>query len=402
MNIEHQIIGCLFDKPELAKTMQVRLDHFDGFCEREMFKNLVDLIGEGLTPDAVLLAERIEQRSGQNMLPEIADLLGGAWSLGNATAYQDSLIRRYRHSQQVKVAGEFYRASQAGDEAALNELMAAMKTMDQPLVQYKSLRELMPQVIAEIDDIHNGEGPTGVMTGITKLDHKTGGLQPTDLVIIAARTSVGKTAFMMNIAANLGDTAGGVVSGEQASNQIVQRVLANKSQVSAQDMRTGGLDAEGFQSMVNAGLSMMDRPLYIADISRPSIDQVEATARQMHYEQGIKILFVDYLQLIKNSAYPDRRLQVDDISKRLKGLALDLHIPVVCLAQLNRDAVDRMPRISDLKESGAIEEDADQVILLSRDDDERQIWVDVQKNRNGEVGSFPCGWDAKSMRVVNI
>ena len=83
MNIEHQIIGCLFDKPELAKTMQVRLDHFDGFCEREMFKNLVDLIGEGLTPDAVLLAERIEQRSGQNMLPEIADLLGGAWSLGN-------------------------------------------------------------------------------------------------------------------------------------------------------------------------------------------------------------------------------------------------------------------------------------------------------------------------------
>ena len=402
MNFEHQIIGCLFEQPGLAKTLQVQADHFEGFAEREIFKGLISIISTGLEPDPVLVAEEIEQKTARNLLPQIVDTLNEtSWSVANVTAYQDILLRRHRHNQQVKLAGDFYRASQAGDEAALSDLLKSMRDIDQPQVSYSSLKDLLPSVMAEIDDIHHGAGPQGINTGVTKLDAKTGGLQPTDLIIIAARTSVGKTAFMMNIAANLGEIPGGVISGEQAANQIIQRVLAKESRVSAQDMRTGDLDQDGLDSLVNTSVRIMDRPLFIADIPRPTIEVVEATARQMHYEKGIQILFVDYLQLIKNTAYPDRRLQVDDISKRLKAIALDLHVPVVCLAQLNRDAVDRAPKISDLKESGAIEEDADQIILLSRDEETNKLWIDVQKHRNGETGSFPCGWDAKSMRVIN-
>ena len=403
MNVERQSITCLLEHPKLLPSYRIGAEHFSGIKEAIVFSTICKLIKEGKEPDAILVTETLNFETGKEWLKDVVEILAAPCSRSNAAAYEEQILKSYRRRKLTQAAGEFHQMAKDGDENAVTRLMAEIRELErEEKTEIRSIDDLLPSVIDEVDRIHCGEGG-GILTGITKLDELTGGLQPTDLTIIAARTSVGKTAFMLNVCANV-DVPCGIISGEQSGSQIIQRLIAKTGDLSAYRMRAGRLDADDMARFVDAGLALKNRPLYIVDKARPSIDQVERWARQMQWEHDIKVVFIDYLQLLKNNAYADKRLQIDDISKRLKGLALELEIPVVCLAQLNRNAAaeSRVPRLSDLKESGAIEEDADQVILLYRHENTpSQLTVDVQKQRNGSQGFFEVGWNKDSMRVSN-
>ena len=408
MNSEHQFIAALADNPKLLGSVTIGVEHFVGIREARVFATVCNLIREGKDPEQILVAETLdfETNAENSWLGDVVDIFGVPYSTANTQAYEHNILENYRRRRTVQVAGEFLKDAQNGDMTAVTRVLSEIHELErEEKSEVSSVSALVGGVLesaCHIDKIHRGD-LSGVLTGISKLDDVTGGFQQTDLIVIAARTSVGKTAFMLNIAANVTEPCG-VISGEQSSSQIIQRLLAKIGNLSAYRMRTGRLDQGDFEKLVEASAELSKKPIYIADKARPSIDQVERWGRQMAWEHGIKILFVDYLQLLKNPAYSDKRLQVDDISKRLKGLALELEIPVVCLAQLNRNAAsdNRTPKLSDLKESGAIEEDADQVILLYRDENyPNKLTVDLQKQRNGGTVFFDVGWNKDSMRVTN-
>ena len=176
-------------------------------------------------------------------------------------------------------------------------------------------------------------------------------------------------------------------------------MLARMGDLNAHTLRTGKLTTDEAQRLVTA-YDKADLPIFIVDEPRPSIDRIERIARSLRWSKGIEILFIDYLQLVSNSAYDIKRLQVADISARCKALARELNIPVVTLAQLNREADGRDPRLSDLKESGSIEEDADMVLMLTKDPAQpKRIKWEVLKNRDGETGFAYCNWNASRMRA---
>ena len=397
MNIEKQLISTLANYPDLVNKMTVTQSDFGGPRTSQIFQTVVNLIRDDRSPDIILLAETMNFGSDEDWFPEIAKCYEELGAPENFEAYERIVIDNKRQRDLRRISGEFSRDLD-GHRAV--DAIRSLDTVGGTGIEHMS--NVAPSVVQYVEDVGNGLITPGLTTGIADLDNIMGGLNGGDQVIVAARTSVGKTAFMCNLAANVNQECL-IMSGEQGKDQIAQRIMAKMGNISAHRLRMGRLNSDEQGRLVDAATKLAQSKIYIVDKPRMTIEDIERTTRAAHWQYGIKAVFIDYLQLIKNSAYQEKRLQISDISARGKALAKELNIPVIMLAQLNRNADGKTPRLADLKESGSIEEDADVVILLYKDEEkEGELIIDVQKNRNGPTSKFEVMWEPEFMRVRSM
>ncbi len=285
-----------------------------------------------------------------------------------------------------------------------------------------SLESILGDSFDRLDDLHRHKGRLrGISTGLNNLDRKLAGLQPSDLVVIAGRPSMGKTALMLNIALNIatrGDHGPVLLfSLEMAKEQLVDRLLAAEAGVDAWRLRTGeGLSDEDFERLSAAMGALAEAPIFIDDTSGITVSDMRTKARRLHHQQPLAAVMVDYLQLMSGGSrfatIANRVQEISEISRSLKIMARELNVPVVALSQLNRSVESRnpqIPQLADLRESGAIEQDADVVAFLYREDfynpeTDRQNIVDIliKKHRNGPTGSLELFFDMQRQRFTDL
>jgi len=281
------------------------------------------------------------------------------------------------------------------------------------------VKSILTETFDRIDELHKHKGKvSGVPTGFRDLDNLLAGFQSSDLIIIAARPSMGKTAFALNIAQNVAvkdKIPVGVFSLEQSKEQIVDRIICGESGVDSWKLRTGNLSDEDFPKIGHAMAKLSEAPIYIDDSPMLNVMEIRTKARRLQSEKGLGLIIVDYLQLMQgrqSSKDPNRVQEISEISRGLKGLARELNVPVVALSQLSRAVENRpghQPQLSDLRESGSIEQDADVVMFLYREDyydpeTERQHITDlfIKKHRNGPIGQVELFFVAEQTRFRSV
>jgi replicative DNA helicase len=277
-------------------------------------------------------------------------------------------------------------------------------------IDMRATKEIVMDAIEEIEQLYANRGAiSGLPTGFIELDRMTSGLHPAEMIVIAARPSMGKTAFAMNIAEHVALHVGkavAVFSLEMSSPQLVQRMLCSRGKINLQKIRNGFLSERDFPALTTVAAKLAESPLFIDDTAGLSISELRAKARRLKSQHDIQLIVIDYLQLLRGSSrrsQDNRQLEISEISAGIKALAKELYIPIIVIAQLNRQPELRgngTPRLSDLRESGSIEQDADVVGLLVRaeyyetDEDAKQevageAELIIAKQRNGPVGEVP-------------
>ena len=273
-----------------------------------------------------------------------------------------------------------------------------------------SLKEVLTASFDRLDELQKrGSGLRGLPTGFRQLDSMLAGMQDSNLLILAARPGLGKTAFCLNIARHVAveeKLPTCIFSLEMSKEELVDRLLVRQGLIDAWKLKTGQLSDDDFTSLSEAMGVLAEAPLYIDDTPGMSVTELRTKARRLQSDKGIKFIIVDYLQLMRGQSRENRVQEVSEISQGLKNLARELKIPILAAAQLNRQMETRggKPRLSDLRESGSIEQDSDVVMFLSREDDEIKevITCSIEKHRNGPTGQFDLYFNGKQVSFFNV
>lgn len=398
---EANVLGALIRDNSLVDQFPFSPDDFTNEKLRGWYKGIVALVNAGEPADPITISEATD-----GDLAELATLVAeSSIAPKNFPAYH-RLLKRDAIVQQAHCVAEELRGCRTLEEveAAVSELIALSHSQDSHESEQSGA---VKRAINHLELIEGGLRP-GLPTGLRALDDKLGGLHPGDLVVIGARSQHGKTALMMHMANSQTEPVG-IVSGEQPDEQIAMRSIAMIGDVSLQRMRTGNLDSDDWQRIGEATKRMHDRKVHIFDKGGPSISEITAVARQWKFNKGIKVLFVDFLQLITGGQGDQHRLQIGDVARKLKVLAKQLNISVVALAQVVREVdkrpqgdnyLGRMPFTADLGDSKDIEDAADQIITLYRPSvywpNNEQLrdraYLNICKNRHGQPGVVRVSW----------
>jgi replicative DNA helicase len=413
---------------EIHTDVGLRADQFYADAHQKIYEAILFLresqppARDGQSPiDLITLSEELRQRGqiedvgGYGYLGELWD---AAPTAANAVYYakivhDHSDVRNLIHAG-TEILREAYDQAKPAKELLEDAERKIMEIAERgSAAQTFTLEQAVNDAYKLIDDRFNGEVDSSgtISTGYRDLDELTAGLHATQLVIIAARPSVGKTAFALNLLRNIVNTSGHpafFVSLEQSGIELAERLLCCQAKVNSHSLRKGTLNADEMERLIEAGGMLRNAKMFIDDSPAQGMLRIAANARRLKRRENIKIVVIDYLQLIEPDNRRDpRQEQVAQISRRLKFLAKELKIPVVALAQVNRSSEDRQdhrPRLSDLRESGSIEQDADTVMLLHRPDRyepgqrERIIEVIVGKSRNGPTGEVTLTYLSEYMR----
>jgi replicative DNA helicase len=394
-----------------------------------LFEAIADMASRGEPFDAVTLSERLE-RNGlvdeTGGLVYLAGLVRDTPSAANIRAYADAVRERSTLRQLIHVGGEIASSAYepAGREAgeildeAERRVFQIAESRNKTGSGFVPLREELGKVIDRLDMLHQNSGSiTGISTGFTRLDEMTAGLQRGDLIVIAGRPSMGKTTFALNIAENAafgGSKAKiGVFSMEMSREQLAFRMISSLGRVDQGHLRTGNFGDEEW-SRINTAIHMMkNAPIYIDDTGALTPTEVRARARRLKREHGLDLIVLDYLQLMQVAGNKENRAtEISEISRSLKALAKELAVPVIALSQLNRSVeqrTDKKPVMSDLRESGAIEQDADVIMMIYREEvydpnTPRKGVADIiiAKQRNGPIGDIPLTFLGKYTKFENF
>lgn len=355
----------------------------------------------------------------------LAELSAGVASSYNIVSYAKAVQKKATLRRLISTASEIGELGQGEsediekllDQAEQKLFSVSQKHLRQDFVP---IREILGEAFERIENVHkNSHLLRGVPTGYKGLDNLLGGLQNSDLVILAARPSLGKTTLALDIlrhAAVKEKMAVAMFSLEMSKDQLVDRLLSAQAEVDLWKLRTGKLEDEGeyndFQRLGESFGILSDAPIFIDDSGTSNIMEMRTLARRLQMEHEIKLIVVDYLQLMEGRGAESRVQEIAEISRSLKGLARELNIPVLALSQLSRAVESRspqIPKLSDLRESGSIEQDADVVLFIYREDREKKdtekkniAEIIVAKHRNGPLGTIPLYFDAKTVRFSNL
>ena len=324
----------------------------------------------------------------------------------------------------IKMNDELSNICYAGNEPLESVLEKTEKSVFQLLQnrnagEYVPIRQVVMNALEKVEKASKSKGTvTGIPTGFIDLDYKLSGLQPSDLVLVAARPSMGKTAFVLNIAQYVAfkkDKCTAIFSLEMSKEQLVNRLFSLESQVDAQALRTGNMKDSDWEKLIEAAGIIGQSNLIIDDTPSISISELRSKCRKYKMEHGLDLIIIDYLQLMSGSVggrSESRQQEISDISRSLKALARELNVPVIALSQLSRaveQRPDKRPMLSDLRESGAIEQDADVVMFIYRDeyynkDSEykKQAEIIIAKQRNGPVGTVHLAWLGEYTKFANL
>jgi len=375
--------GILLENEALHRALEtLRPDDFYRDAHRKIFDALVLLSDRNEPADLVTLTSVLKERGyfeeigGSSYLTTLVTYVPTAANIGYyCKLVKDAALSRELIRVATAIAGRGFEGKDVEamlDWAEHSIYEIATKKSKQA---YFTTREVVKDAIVAIERLYDRkEMITGVPTGFDDLDKLTSGLQPSDLIIIAGRPSMGKTAFCLNLVEHAAlaekPTASVVFSLEMSKEQLVQRLLCSVARIDANRVRNGRLAASEFPQLVNAASIISDAPIYIDDTPAISILELRAKARRLKKERDIGLIVVDYLQLMQGNSSENRQQEISEISRSLKALAKELKVPVIALSQLNRaleNRPDKRPGLSDLRESGAIEQDADVIMFLYRE-----------------------------------
>ena len=419
---EQSVIGSmLMDRDAVIAASEILTA--EDFYQRQygiMFESMVELFNEGKPVDLVTLQDRLKEKDvppevcSLDFVREIMDTVPTSANVRSyAAIVHDKAVLRRLIKINEGIANDCY----AGKES-LETILAETEKQIFALLQSRTsdgfvpIRQVALNVLDKIEQATRSRSVvTGLPTGFLDLDYRTSGLQPSDLILIAARPSMGKTAFVLNIADYVSvrrQKTCLIFSLEMSKEQLVNRMLAMEANVDSQKLRTGTLtDEEGIGAIGNSKLLIDDTPGI-------SVMELRSKCRKVKLEYGLDLVMIDYLQLMTGSGKSgdNRQQEISEISRSLKALARELNAPVIALSQLSRACetrTDHRPMLSDLRESGAIEQDADVVMFLYRDDyynkdtDTPNVAeVIIAKQRNGPIGTVNLGWKPELTRFVNM
>lgn len=424
---EQSVIGSmLMDKEAIV----VACDHItsDDFYGRQygiLFEAMVELYNEGRPVDLVTLQDRLKEKGAPAevcSLEFIRDLVAAVPTSANIKHYASIVEEKALLRRLIKINEEIANSCYIGKENTESILADTEKKIFN-LIQRQGSEEFVPIsqiVMNSLDSIQqaskNKGSVTGIPTGFVDLDYMTAGMQPSDLILIAARPSMGKTAFVLNIAeyaAFRKDYTTAIFSLEMSKEQLVNRLLAMESKVNSQALRTGNMSDSDWDKIVESAGVVGRSKLIIDDTPGISISQLRSKCRKYKLEHGLDMIIIDYLQLMSGSGKSDSRQQeISDISRSLKSIARELKVPVLALSQLSRaveQRPDHRPMLSDLRESGAIEQDADVVMFIYRDDyynkdtEKKGIAeIIISKQRNGSIGTVDLVWLSDYTKFANM
>ena len=341
--------------------------------------------------------------------------------VSNALQYASIIADKAVQRRLIKAGGDIAKASYSPD-GDINDLLEKAEkavfdvSQGRATKAYVKISDVLPRVFEEVTEISQGKDISGIPTGFTDLDKILYGLHSPDLVMIAARPGMGKTAFMLNLAqfaAVKKNIPVAVFNLEMSNEQLVKRLISTESGIESEKLRNGQLTPEDWNNFAAIFDTLGNAPIYFDDNTDMTVSAIRAKCRKLKLEKGIKMVIVDYLQLMKSGAYSDsRQNEVSDISRALKVMARELEVPVVVGSQLSREVekrADKRPMLSDLRESGSIEQDADVVMFLYRDDyynKESQFKnvaeVIIGKHRNGSTGTVQLAFDPTRMAFRNL
>jgi replicative DNA helicase len=425
---ERSVIGSiLLDKEAASAAAEILAkDDFYTTSYGLMYECMADLYSEGAPIDVVTVQNRLKEK---DVPPEVysldnfKDIMGTVPSAANIKSYATIVHEKAVLRRLIRVNEDIANSCYAGREPVADILQKTERDIFNVL-QTGGSRELVPisrvteDVLAKIDAAsQTKEIVTGIPTGFIDLDNRTTGFQPSDFVLIAARPSMGKTAFVLNVLNTVAIKKKRpciMFSLEMSREQLVMRMLSSQSGVDAQKLRTGNLNEMEWDELVRGAVQVSGSNLEIDDTPGINVSEMRSRCRKMKLEKGLDLIVIDYLQLMSSSGRTDasRQQEISDISRNLKSLAREMQCPVIALSQLSRapeQRTDHRPMLSDLRESGAIEQDADVVMFLYRDeyynkDTEHpgEAEVIIAKQRNGPIGTVTLLWKAETTRFVNI
>ena len=400
----------------------------DDFYQRQygiLFDAMVELYNEGKPVDVLTLQERLKMKD----VPEefssiefISELVSSVPTSANVRHYAQTVSDDATLRRLIRVNEEIANTCYQHRES-LDEIMNTTEKRIFDVLQKKSTDEYVPikdVVLNALDKIEMASktkgNVTGIPTGFIDLDYKTAGFQPSDLILVAARPSMGKTALVLNIAQHMAfreDVTVAVFSLEMSKEQLVNRLLSLESRVDSQSIRTGNLTDEDWSKLIEGAGVIGKSHLIIDDTPGISVTELRSKCRKFKMEHNLGIIIIDYLQLMTGSKHSESRQQeISDISRSLKAVARELNVPVVALSQLSRaveQRPDHRPMLSDLRESGAIEQDADVVMFIYRDDYYNKdtakpnvAEIIIAKQRNGAIGTIELAWLPQYTKFANM
>lgn len=418
---ESSVIGAMLIDNE-AIMVASELIKGEDFYQKQLgivYNTMVELYSEGKPVEPVILHASLREKGMPEEvcgLEHILQWMNQTLTSANIKYYAGIVSEKSVARRLIRLNEEIANTCYAGSEKLEDTLAEAEKRVFD-LVQrgggneFVPIRQVVINVMKKIDAASRARGRvTGLETGFMDLDYKTSGLQPSDLVLIAARPSMGKTAFVLNLAQHMAfkrNHAVAVFSLEMSKEQLVNRMLSLESHVDAQKIRTGRLTDEEWMNLVEGSANIANSKLIIDDTPGISLSLLRSKCRRLKIEHDIQIVIIDYLQLMSgdnNGSAASRQQEISDISRGLKALARELNVPVVALSQLSRaveQRPDHRPMLSDLRESGAIEQDADVVMFLYREGyynrdlseaQQRVAEVIIAKQRNGPIGTVNLLW----------
>lgn len=428
LEAEQSVVGAmLMDKDAIMTAAEiVSREDFYQTAYGILFEAMVELFNEGKPVDLITLQERLKEK---DVPPEITslefarDLLTAVPTSANVKYYAEIVMEKSMLRKLIKLNEEIENMCYLGRDS----LEAVLETTEKrvfELVQkrntgdYVPIKQVVLNALDKIEKSSKTKGTvTGIPTGFIDLDYKTSGLQPSDLILVAARPSMGKTAFVLNIAQHVAFRSNKTVaifSLEMSKEQLVNRLFSLESQVDAQLLRTGNLKDSDWEKLIEGAGVIGKSKMIIDDTPGISISELRSKCRKFKLEQGLDLIIIDYLQLMTarvGGRAESRQQEISDISRSLKGLARELNVPVIALSQLSRaveQRPDHRPMMSDLRESGAIEQDADVVMFIYRDDyynkdtDMKNIAeIIIAKQRNGPIGTVNLAWLPNYTKFAN-
>lgn len=414
LELEAGLLGSLLIESSRFADCEVAATDFLSEQHAQIFETIQSMVLTRDTVDILTVSERMEQATGASWLPTIGKIAMQGIP-GRDLSHYSRLVRSYAVKRKALVIAEWLTENVAMD-GAVDEAIQKLMALSRANTKHEhTIVEAMSEALNDIDEALQSGGLVGVDTGLADLNNCLGGFHKSDLIVIGARPSVGKTAFALNIADRCGVPCG-IISGEQASNQVGLRMMAISGRVSAHNMRRAKLDESEWAKLSASLAKAKTKRMWIYDKPGPDINDVARQARKWKHQNDIEILFVDYLQRIRGpkggKKDAGRIEEVAEVARSLKDIARELNIPVVALAQVNRDVEkrqDKRPTMSDLANSGEIEREADQIITLYRDEVHNPetrfdgiCEASVVKNRHGPTGVIKLAWSKDFMRFDGL
>lgn len=428
-NVEAEIAvlgGLLQDNSVLPQVTQSLFpDDFYLEAHQKIYQAMIELSDSAQPIDLLTIGNKLEEKGdlttigGQTYLAHLIDEIPTTAHIEYYVQIvkEKALIRRVVQASRdiaIKGMGEYGEAEQYLDEVEASIFRVTQQRIFKP---YVHIKELVHETFEEIEQAgKRGEKITGVPSGFLDLDDKTAGFQKGDLIVVAGRPSMGKTAFALNIATNSSlkhERTVLIFSLEMSRHQLVRRMLCSEGRIDSSRLRTGRLSKEEWAQLIETASVLSESPLYVDDTPALPVMQLRTKARRLKSEFNLDMIIIDYLQLMKGSPKPEsREKEISEISSSLKALAKELDIPIIALSQLNRELErrgDKRPMLADLRESGAIEQDADLILFIYRDEvynentsDPNIAEIIIGKQRNGPTGTVMLHFSKENTRFDNL